>query len=330
MLMSFVKKVGFIALLIIVLLVLRETVSVLLMILMACIIALYFHGLAGLIRRKTKFSPKWSMALSFISTFLILGALFWLIGARIQEQVAELSEQLPGMIDQGKAKLEELPWGDKVLNQFSGKNAEKYLSSAQKFFGSTFGALGDIYVILFLSIFITAEPGIYHKGIIALVPKDSKDKARLILDRLGHTLMSWLKGMLLAMAVVGVLTYIGLTIIGAPMALALAVIAAILNFIPNFGPIIALIPAFLIGLTQGMNTALIILALYIFIQVLESNVITPTIQRKLVNIPPALIITGQLIIGGLTGYLGIILATPVVLIIMVLVEELYVKKESVE
>lgn len=111
------------------------------------------------------------------------------------------------------------------------------------------------------------------------------------------------------------------------MVFALAIIAGILNFIPNFGPIIAMIPAVLIGLTQGINTALIVAGLYILIQMVESNLITPMVQKRLVNIPPALIIIGQLIIGSVTGYLGIILATPVVLIIMVIVNELYVKKQ---
>lgn len=322
---EFVKKVAFVALFVVALLIFKETISVLLMILAASIIALYFHGLAGLIRRKTSLSKKWSMALSFVVTFIILGVISWLVGARIQQQVTELADKLPGMIDQAKAKLQEYPWGDRVIGQFSGKNAEKYMSTASRFFGSTFGALGDIYVILFLSIFITAEPGTYIKGILALVPATNRDRANDILNILGHKLMSWLKGKIFAVAVVGVLTGVGLAIIGVPMAIGLAVIAAILNFIPNFGPILALIPALLIGLPQGINTALIITGLYIFIQVIESNFITPAVQRKLVNIPPALIITGQLIIGGITGYLGIILATPVVLIIKVLVQELYIR-----
>jgi predicted PurR-regulated permease PerM len=112
------------------------------------------------------------------------------------------------------------------------------------------------------------------------------------------------------------------------MVFALAAIAGILNFIPNFGPLIAMVPAVLIGLTLGMDTALIVAGLYIFIQALESNLITPAIQKKMVSIPPALIILAQLIIGSITGYLGIILATPVLLIIMVMVKELYVKRQE--
>lgn len=180
----------------------------------------------------------------------------------------------------------------------------------QRFFSSTFGVLGDIYVILFLGIFFTADPKIYKNGIVALIPADKKDEANEVLNKLAHNLKSWFKGKLFSMAVVAVLTGIGLSIVGVPMIFALAIIAGILNFIPNFGPIIAMVPAVLIGLSQNINTALIIAGLYILIQMLESNVITPMVQKKLVSIPPALIIIGQLVVASFTGYLGIILATP--------------------
>jgi predicted PurR-regulated permease PerM len=110
------------------------------------------------------------------------------------------------------------------------------------------------------------------------------------------------------------------------MWLALAIIAGILNFIPNFGPLIAMIPAVLVALTQSPVTAAIVVGLYILIQVVESNFITPTVQQKLVSIPPAMIIMAQLLIGPLAGGWGLVLATPLMLIIMILVQELYTKE----
>ena len=326
--MNFTKKIALVALFIIVILLLKSTFSVLLMILAASIIALYFHGLAGLIERKIKLSHKWSMFLSIAGSFLILALLFWLIGSKVQSQVTVISEKLPTMEEQARTELNKYPLGRNFLDQISGQNSKKLMTSLKRLFNSTFGILGDIYVILFLSIFITADPSIYKKGIIALIPKNSKEEGEHILMELGHSLKSWFKGKLFSMAVVAVLTGIGLSVIGVPMVFGLAIIAGILNFIPNFGPIIAMVPAVLIGLTLGMNTALIIAGLYILIQMIESNLITPMIQKKLVSIPPALIIIGQLIVGSVTGYLGIILATPVVLIIMVMVKELYVKKQG--
>ena len=114
------------------------------------------------------------------------------------------------------------------------------------------------------------------------------------------------------------------------MWLALAIIAGLLNFIPNFGPIIAMIPAVLVALMQGPGTAAIVAGIYILVQVTESNFITPMIQQKLVNIPPALIIIAQLLMAPLTGGWGLVLATPLMVILIVLVKELYVNNQQTE
>ena len=112
------------------------------------------------------------------------------------------------------------------------------------------------------------------------------------------------------------------------MWLVLALIAGFLNFIPNFGPLIALIPAVLVALLQGPATAAWVAGLYIFVQVAESNFITPMVQKKLVNIPPAMIIIAQLLIAPLTGGWGLVLATPLMVIIIVMVKELYIKNHG--
>jgi len=101
-----------------------------------------------------------------------------------------------------------------------------------------------------------------------------------------------------------------------------------MNFIPNFGPLIAMIPAVLIGFTISVNMAIIIAITYLIIQTIESNVVTPMIQKKMINLPPALTIMSQVIMGTMSGFLGILLATPLLAIIIVLVDELYIKKQK--
>ena len=329
---SFIKKVwtaaSILVFLVLVVLLLKATVSVILMILAGTLIALFFHGFAGLIERKSRLSRTWSMAFSVALTLLSLFLIFWLMGSKIQSQTQELSAKFPGMVEQAKGHLNQSAIGQKILDQTSGQNSKKLTSSIKNLFSSTFGVLGDLYVILFLGLFFTADPKVYKDGIVALVPKPYKKEGVQILNELGHNLTSWLKGKLFSMAVVAILTGVGLWVLGIPLVLTLALVAGILNFIPNFGPIIAMVPAVLIGLSLGMDKAVTVAGLYIFIQMLESNLITPMIQKKLVSIPPAMIIVGQLVVGSLTGYLGIILATPVVLIIMVLTTELYVKKQD--
>jgi predicted PurR-regulated permease PerM len=331
--LSFQKKVwitgGIFALIVVLLLLIKATFSVFLLILAGVLIAVFFRGLSGLICRKTKWKEGWCLAISVLGTLLLVIGLFWLIGSKVQSQITELSDSLPATIANAKQKLSQNPLGQRIINKASSPaSMKKAQTIASKFFQSTFGVFGDVYVVLFLGIFFTVSPKVYKKGIVKLVPQSGKQKADDIVNKLGTNLKKWLKGKIFAMFVVFVLTAIGLTIIGVPMWLALALIAGILNFIPNFGPLIALIPAVLVALMQGPTTAAIVAGLYIAVQIAESNFITPMVQQKLISIPPALIIIAQLLIAPLTGGWGLVLATPVMIIVIVLVQEIYIKRQG--
>lgn len=330
---QFEKKVwvtvAIVALFVVLLWIVKATFNVLLLLLAGVLIALYFHGLAGLLRRKLGLSEKVSLLLSVIGSLLLLVLFFWFAGSRIQQQVNELADTLPATVENLKKEMNKSPLGQKIVQRLSsGGSQQKAVSVARQFFRSSFGVLGDIYVVLFLGIFFTAAPKLYINGFLQLMPAKAKPRAKEVVKKLGDTLTKWLKGQLLAMLIVLVLTAIGLLIMGVPMALALAFIAGLLNFIPNFGPLIAMIPAVLVGLMESPTTALLVAGLYILIQVLESNVITPQIQKKLIDMPPALIIMAQLFMGVLMGGWGLVLATPLTAILMVVVQELYVKKQQ--
>lgn len=321
--------VGIVALAVVVLWVLKAVFSVLLLILAGALIALFFRGLSGLIHRKTGLSEKASLPISVIGSLLLLVAFFWFTGARLQQQATELSDSLPATVQRFKQQLSQSPLGQKVLQQAaSQKSMKKTRAVLQGFFSSTFGVLGDIYVVLFMGIFFTAGPRVYVNGLLKLVPPNARPRAQGVVNHIGTTLTRWLKGKIFSMLVVLVLTLIGLLIIGMPMAFVLALIAGLLNFIPNFGPLIAMIPAVGVGLLQSPSTALVVAGLYIGVQVLESNVITPQIQKHLIAIPPALIIMAQLFMGVLTGGWGLVLATPLTAIISVVVQDLWVKRQE--
>lgn len=305
----------------------KATFNVLLLVLAGVLIALYFHGLSGLLQRKFKFSKKAGLLTSILGTLVLLVAFFWFAGDRIQQQGAQLSETLPAAFEKVKGQLNESPAGQKLIEQVSSSdNTSKLPGILQTFFSTTFGVLGDLYVVFFLGIFFTASPSTYTKGFIRLIPVKGRDKAEEVIDKLGSTLTKWIKGQLFSMLVVFILTAIGLAILGIPLWLVLALIAGLLSFVPNFGPLIALIPATLMGFLESPTKALLVIGLYMLVQALESNLITPQIQKKLINIPPALIILAQLFMGVLSGGWGLVLAMPIVAVIMVVVEELYVKK----
>jgi len=328
--LSYQKKVwtkgGIYALIVILILLFKATFSVFLLILAGALIAIFFLGLSGLICRKTKWKHSICLSIAVIGTLLLTIGLFWLMGAKIQAQIAQLSDTLPATIENAKSQLSQNPIGKKLVQKASSPETMKRAKGlASTFFKTTFGVFGDIYVVLFLGIFFTVSPDVYKKGMVQLIPQKGQKKGGDIVNKLGNNLKKWLKGKFFAMFVVFVLTSIGLLILGIPLWLVLALIAGLLNFIPNFGPLIAMIPAVLVALMQGPTTAAIVAGMYILIQVIESNFITPMVQQKLISIPPALIISAQLLISPLTGGWGLVLATPLMLIIMILVQELYLK-----
>lgn len=329
--LTYIQKVwhtvAIVALLVVVILVARVAFNVLLMVLAGALISTYFHGLGDLIQRKTKWRRKPAMYLSVGGTFIIVAALLWFMGANIQKQVNELSDSFPHTVANFKAKLAETSIGQKVLDYTSDDdNSQKLFVTAQHFFSTSFGVLGNIYIILFLAIFFTLNPSVYKDGIILLVPHDRKELAQCIIDRISFSLKGWLKGMLLSIVLITIMLFTGLTIMGIPAALVLALFAGMLKIIPNFGSLAAMIPGVLLALTVSLNSAIIVALIYIVSQTIVSNVVTPIIQNKMIKLPPALTIISQVLMGTLSGALGIILAVPLLSIVFILVDELYVKK----
>ena len=322
------QTIAIVSLFITMLLVVRVAFNVLLMALAGCLIAVYFHGLGDLIQRKTRITRRSAMLLSIAGTLVIIALPVWFIGTTIQIQIAELSNTLPETIRITKAKLNSTPLGRKVIDYTSSQHSEKLLDTATSFFNTGFGVLGDLYIILFLGIFFTASPTLYKDGILLLIPQPRKAQGIRIIDRISRSLRGWLRGMLVSMILITVLITVGLMIIGIPLTMVLGLITGILEIVPNFGPLIAMIPGVLLAITVSTNTAIIVALLYIICQTIVANIVTPLLQKKIIHLPPALTLMSQLLMGALSGVLGIILAVPLLAILMILIDELYIKKST--
>jgi predicted PurR-regulated permease PerM len=181
-------------------------------------------------------------------------------------------------------------------------------------------------IVSVLGIYLAADPELYLRGVIRLVPVGKRAGARDLLETLGHTLRWWMVGQLISMTAVGLLSYIGLRLLGVPLALILAVVAFLLTFIPFIGPLLSAIPVVLVAFSQSPTMALYTLLLYTAIQMLEGYVLTPNVQRRSVSLPPALTIAAQVLFGVLVGSLGLALATPLAAAGMVAVNRLYVEE----
>ncbi len=311
-------------------LIVRVAFNVLLMALAGVLIAVYFHGLADIIERKNWISRKFALLISIAGTIIIFCVLMWFIGGKIQRQVAQLSNTLPQTITAAKLKMSESPIGQKMLEYSSGDNSQKLLDTATSFFNTSFGILGNLYIIIFLGFFFTSDPSLYKNGILFLFPAQKKSTGHIILNRISLSLKGWLKSMLVSMVLITILIAVGLTIVGIPVTMVLGLITGLLEMIPNFGPVIAMIPGVLLAFTISIKTAIIVALIYIACQTIVASVVTPLLQKKIINLPPALTLMSQLIMGTLSGVLGIILAVPLLAIVIILIDELYVKRNSAD
>lgn len=320
---------GIVALTVVVFLLFKTLFSLLLLVLAGVLMSVYFHGCSSLIHNKFRIGKTFSLVLAVVLNIIIIGLFLWFVGARLSSQIDQLSDTLPQTIENAKTWLSNQPMGSKVLDYGSNSlDSGKASATIQSFFSSTFGIISDFYIVLLLGMFFTASPGTYRRGFIHLIPPAGKEKAANLWDQTNTLLRNWLKGQIFGFFFIAVLSGLGLWALGMPLVLTLALIAGLLNFIPNFGPIIALVPAVLIALLQGPQTALLIVALYTFIQIIQSTVTQPLIQKKMISMPPGLLVFGQVTMGVLAGFWGVLLATPLIAIIMLLVNKLYVEKQS--
>lgn len=190
---------------------------------------------------------------------------------------------------------------------------------------TVFGALAGALIVFVVGVYSAARPELYRGGFIRLLPPRYRDRVRRALDESAQSLRRWMVGTLINMVLVGLLIWIGLLIVGIPAALALAVIAGILEFIPIVGPIIASIPAIAVGLTDSPMTALWVTVVYIVVQQIESNLITPLVMRGTVHLPPALTVLFQSLMAVVFGFLGLLLAVPLLAVALVAGRTLYVE-----
>jgi len=178
---------------------------------------------------------------------------------------------------------------------------------------------------LMLAGYFAGTPGYYSQGIQRLFPIHKRERVREILETIYNSLFFWLMGKTASMIFIGVLTFVLLWLLGVPLALVLGLIAGLLSFIPNFGPIIAAIPAVLIAFVKDPLLALWVIGVYVFVQFVESWVVTPFIEKRTVELEPGLTMMFQLVMALLVGTVGLVVATPILAVIVVLVQMVYVE-----
>ncbi|MGK7952090.1 MAG: AI-2E family transporter [Xenococcaceae cyanobacterium] len=299
---------------------------------------IFANSLNILVKRWQKLGIKrgYAVLFSILILLTVLIGFFWLIVPSFVDQFEELALLVPLGID----KL--LGWLDVLYNrldpnvlEFLPDTAElrqqlqpilnQILGGGFVFFRYSLGVLLNILILSVLTIMLLVDPASYRQGFIRLFPSFYRQRIDEILSRCDEALQGWIVGILFNMAVITVFSFIGLLVLRIPLALSQALLAGILTFIPNLGPTLSVIFPMTIGLIDGPWKSLAVFILYVAIQQLESNILTPLVMAKQVSLLPAITLTAQVFFATFFGFLGLFLALPLTVVGQVWFKEILLK-----
>jgi len=297
----------------------------------AVLIAVVLHGAAARLARRTHL-PR-NLCLVLVLFFIVGGVAAVVVTAlpTLISELGQLRERLPEALAKLQEFINKLGWLETAYDALPKADADVSLSRpgiagrVSSALTSTVGVFVNVAVVVLVAIYLAADPQPYVEGMVRLFPLKHRDRAREVFDALGEVLFQWLQGQLVSMTIVGLLVAGGLAVLGVPLAATLGLIAGLFEFVPNIGPFLSGIPAVLLALTVSATHILYVIALYTAVQTLESYFLTPMVMKRAIALPPALTIVAQLV-GTLTaGWLGLLLATPLVAAILVVVRKVYLE-----
>jgi predicted PurR-regulated permease PerM len=305
--------------------------QVLLLLFAGILLAIFLRAITNFLRDKTGMKDGLALMIVIFTLALITFGAGWFMAPSVYEQGERLAEAIPLAIQDLRADVGQYEWGQTIIRYIdtadpvADADPGQVIEQARTVVSLAMGGFIGILLILFIGIYLAAKPQMYKYGLVRLVPVERRPRAHEVIDACVETLKRWLIGRILLMVGVGLMTGISLAIMGIPLALVLGILAALLEFIPNVGPILAAIPALLIAWTIDPVTAGWVALLYFVIQQVESFVLTPLVMRKTVELPPVITILALFAFGLLLGPLGVVLATPITAVALVLVKMLYVE-----
>ena len=315
-----------------------QTISTVLMVFAAIVLAIPLAWLADW-GRCTFHVPRWiSLCLAVMIILLILTGISLFMIPRAIGQYDALVRNLSEAIMELKGILGRYSWGASIAELL--ENPEMMLSISSNgespatnevmsqvlgIFGSTLTAITWPLTAVLMSMFLAAEPEIYTRGFVRVFPPEKRRRVREVLQHMGHIIRWWLFGQGISMIILGVSTTVVLVAAGIPLAFVLGLFTALMTFIPILGPILAGIPIILVSLSVSPGHALVVGIIYLVVQNVEGSYVTPLVHRRIIAMPPVLLISVQLILGNLTGFVGVLLAMPLVAILMVFIHMVYIE-----
>ncbi len=294
----------------------------------AVLFAVLLRTMARPLCARTRLPEPYAIPVVTLALVLLLSGIFWIAGAELLDQIAEVSKRVPRSWEKIQEQLGATRLGARLAEgvRTASPDIQGMLSRVGGVASSALGALGNLVLVLFGGVYLAVQPGLYRDGAVKLVPPANRGSARGTLDDAGEALRRWLLGQFIAMAVAAVLTTLGLWLIGLPGYLALGLLAGLAEFVPVLGSVLAAVPALLLAATQGFEMVLWTLLLYVAIQQFQGNLITPLVTRELVELPPALTLFAIFAFGLVLGPLGVLFAAPLAVVVYVAVKRLWVRE----
>jgi predicted PurR-regulated permease PerM len=273
---------------------------------------------------------------AFLTLLLGLGAiagLLYLVIPSFVDEGKKFIDQLPGIVTSAEHSVRDLinakpgEVGHAVQHFVNGyvNNPERLIGPAASIGLNIVEVIFFLVVIVLTAFYIAVNPRPLVDGFLSLTPPDRRDHGRAVIERLRSSWIGWMQGLLVNMLVNGVLLYIGLRIIGLDYALVFAVLTGLFTVIPYFGAIAAGVPPVLFALSNSLEQALLVLGIYILTHEIEGNVSVPLVMANRVRLHPAVVAIGVIIVGALFGFIGLFVAVPILSLVMILIDELWVK-----
>jgi predicted PurR-regulated permease PerM len=287
--------------------------------------AILISNAADMVSKRTGFNRGCCLAVMLISVMLILAFGGFFLASDVMDQAQEFLTDFPKYAFALAEFVKRQPGGEVIVSHLSGLGEDAITHIASVSGSKVLYAAVDIVIVLFIGIYVAIEPHVYTSGIAALFSPPKRSRARQVMHEASTTLFWWLVGRIASMAVVGLLVGIGLWILGVPLALGLGIWAGLITFIPNIGPILSTGATAIVALEAGGPWLMFYAVLLHFgVQIVESYLITPLIQRSAIAMPPALTLGAQAVVGSLFGIIGLALATPLVALGIVLLRQIYI------
>lgn len=311
--------------------------DVLILLFLGILIAIYLDGLAAWLRARLRIPRRLAFPAGLLVSLAGLALVISILVPPVVTQVQELARLLPQYVDFWQSTFQSLiaripalaaivkPGENSIVVAIYDQLASTVHNVVPKLFAGVH-AMINVFAVAGMAIYLAVDSGTYADIVESLFPPRRRPFVHHLLHELGDVLRSYIVGQLLTMTVLGILTAIGLSVLGVPYALTFGVLSGIAAIVPYFGTLVStILPAlFVLNGPSGGTRALFVLGLGVVIHLIEGNVVAPLVMSEKVDLPPVLSILGVLVIGELLGPLGLLIAVPMLAIVMVLVRRILV------